>query len=133
MNQPRVTRPNPPLGDGGPASATYLSQPGPQIRRERGRSTPPRGHAGGVPRENQRARREVEWASIRGSKTNPTIGASPAATTPRPAPLSPPTPPPVVPVTNLTAACPSKVGPIASIDRSADHAGLSHVRSDPVE
>ena len=37
--------------------------------------------------------------------------------------LAPLTLTPVVPVTNLTAACASKVGPIASIDRSADHAG----------
>jgi hypothetical protein len=35
----------------------------------------------------QRARREVEWASIRDSTTTPTVGASPAATTPHPASL----------------------------------------------
>jgi hypothetical protein len=38
-------------------------------------------------RENQRARREVELASVRDSTTTPTVGVSPAAPTPRPASL----------------------------------------------
>jgi hypothetical protein len=47
----------------------------------------PEGHAGGVPRESQRARREVELASVRDSTTTPIVGVSPAAPTPHPASL----------------------------------------------
>ena len=42
--------------------------------------------------ENQRARREVELASVRDSTTTPIVGVSPAAPTPRPASLPWPLP-----------------------------------------
>jgi hypothetical protein len=79
----------------------------------RGRTTPRRGTSAGVPTEDQRARREVERASIRDSTTTPIVGVSPAA---RPL-LVPPrshAPYPIVPATNLTARVrvhPSSVGP----------------------
>jgi hypothetical protein len=83
---------------------TY-SQPGSLLA---GRSTPPAATPACALTVTQRARREVEWVSVRDCYDDPQrVGVSPAAPTHRPA-SSPPrcdAPYPAVPATNLTALC----------------------------